>query len=87
MKTLQEYDLEIKISQIVIGKGLCKLVINSTNTPDEDSNLTDQGFFYQNDNSCVQISPDSWYADIKYFLVHGTSPQHLDMRKKESIKA
>jgi hypothetical protein len=65
---------------------MCKLVTDSTETLDEDSNLIDQEIFYQNDNYCDQITPDSWYVDIKYFMVHGTTPQHMDMGKRRALR-
>jgi hypothetical protein len=36
MTSLQEYDLEIKPAQIVRGQGLCKLVVDSVNPPDNE---------------------------------------------------
>ena len=30
----------------------------------------------------MPVSTDSWYNDLKYYLTHGSSPNHLDARKK-----
>ena len=40
------------------------------------------------DNEVLYIltSTDSWYNDIKYYPTHGSSPNHLDSRKKCSLR-
>jgi hypothetical protein len=49
MTTLQEYDLEIKPTQIVKGQGICKLVVDSVNRPDDDD------IFYQMNNFLMKM--------------------------------
>jgi hypothetical protein len=39
MTTLQEYDLEIKPTNIVKGKGLCKLATNSEGGENDEERL------------------------------------------------
>ena len=34
----------------------------------------------------IPASTDSWYNDIKYYLTHGSSPNHLDAQKKGALK-
>lgn len=43
-ESLQEYDIEIKLSQIVRGKGICKLFIHSINAHDDDLYSNDEAF-------------------------------------------
>jgi hypothetical protein len=49
--------------------------------------LADEGFLFENEISCVPNTPDSWYTNIiKFFLMHGTAPQHLDPRKRRALR-
>jgi hypothetical protein len=29
---------------------------------------------------------DSWYSDIKFYLIHGTTPEHLDPKKRRELR-
>ena len=34
----------------------------------------------------ISTPPDSWYNDIKFFLLHGNAPEHLDPRNKRALR-
>ena len=34
----------------------------------------------------MPTSTNSWYIDMKYYLTHGSSPNHLDARKKRALR-
>ena len=40
----------------------------------------------QNEILCMQASTNSWYNDLKYYLTHGSSPNHLDAHKKRALR-
>jgi hypothetical protein len=86
MTSLQEYDLEIKPTQIVRGQGLCKLVVDSVNPPDNEPVLPDETLSDETQIFCTQTMPNSWYNDIKFYLIHGTTPQHLDPKRRRELR-
>jgi hypothetical protein len=57
MTSLQEYDLEIKPTQIVRGQGICKLVVDSVNPPNDDSVLLNETLPHENQIFCAQTTP------------------------------
>ena len=34
----------------------------------------------------IPASMNSWYNDLKYYLTHGSSPSHLDARKRQALR-
>ena len=34
----------------------------------------------------IPTSTNSWYNDLKYYLTHGSSPNHLDAPKKRALR-
>jgi hypothetical protein len=41
---------------------------------------------HENQIFCAQTTPDSWYSDIKFYLIHGTTPEHLDPKKRRELR-
>jgi hypothetical protein len=74
--SLQEYDLEITLAQIVTGQGLCKLVVDSTARQQEESDTSNLGQCDQSLICCTQNSVSPWYNDIRFCLEHGSTPHH-----------
>ena len=83
---LQEYDLEIKPLNIVRGQGLCKLAAGSTDSSESDLHFFSEPSLFEREVFPVSTPPDSWYDDIKFFLLHGTEPEHLDPRHKKALR-
>jgi hypothetical protein len=74
MITLQEYDLEIKPSNIVKGHGLCKLVTQGTSDEEqEEDGWQDEPMMYAQQVPYVPAIKGSYYNDLKYYLHHGTT--------------
>ena len=40
----------------------------------------------QNEVLYIPASTNSWYNDLKYYLTHGSSPNHLDAHKKRDLR-
>ena len=40
----------------------------------------------QNEVLYIPASTNSWYNDLKYYLTHGSSPNHLDAHTKRSLR-
>jgi hypothetical protein len=92
---LQEYDLEIKPTKFIKGKGLAKtlsksnckaLDMNSLSTsimetePEED----------ETQEPCLKVSPKfsqfDWYKDVIFYLQNLSFPPAWDKAKTSSIK-
>ena len=83
---LQEYDLEIKPLKIVRGQGLCKLAARSSDVSESDLHFFDEHYLFEREVFPVTAPFDSWYNDIKFFLLHGNAPEHLDPRNKRALR-
>jgi hypothetical protein len=84
--SLQEYDIEITLAQIVRGQGLCKLVVDSAAGQQEENDVSNPGQHYQNLICCAQNPVSPWYDDIKLCLEHGSAPHHLDPTKRRALR-
>ena len=83
LTTLQQYNLEIKPSKLVKGQGLCKLVAEALDLQmEEEEGWDNEVYLLQSEVLYMPASTNSWYNDIKYYLTHGSSPNHLDYQKK-----
>jgi hypothetical protein len=40
----------------------------------------------QNQICCVQNPTSPWYDDIKFYLIHGSTPRHLDPKKRRALR-
>lgn len=77
---IQEYDLEIRPTKLVCGRGLCQLIFENIAKQyelDVPKDLPKELF-----SSTI----DEWYSNIAYFLTYGECPQHLSFKEKRSIK-
>jgi hypothetical protein len=84
--SLQEYDLNITLTQIVRGQGLCKLVIDSFEEQQSQTDMLVEDQHNQSPICCVQNRTNSWYDDIKFYLTHSSSPRHLDPKKRRALR-
>jgi hypothetical protein len=85
MTTLQEYDLEFKPTNIVKGQGLCKLVTQGDDDEEqEEDGWKDEPTMYTQQVPYVPAIEGSYYNDLKYYLQHGTTPDHLNAKKKRN---
>ena len=86
MTSLQEYDLEINPAQIVRGQGLCKLVADSVEEQQSQINTSTVNRHNEKHISCAQATPNSWYGDIRFYLMHGFAPHNLDPKNRRSLR-
>jgi hypothetical protein len=85
MTTLQEYDLEFKPANIVKGQGLCKLVTQGADIEEqEEDGWQDEPIMYTQQVPYVPAIEGSCYNDLKYYLQYGTTPDHLNAKKKRA---
>ena len=84
--SLQEYDLEITLTQIVRGQGLCKLVVDSVEEQHSQTDMLIEDRHNQSQICCVQNSTNFWYDDINFYLTHGSVPHHLDPKKRRALR-
>jgi hypothetical protein len=81
MTSLQEYDLEIVPTQIFRGQGLCKLVVESLEKSENQINTSTTNQHIETQINYVQTVPNSWYENIRFYLLHGSFPRNLDPKK------
>ena len=85
MTALQEYDLEIKPTKIVIGQGLCQLTAQSNGPKNhqadwEQEEATPIGYV-----NALETATSEWYDDIRFFLHNGFAPETLDPKKHREL--
>jgi hypothetical protein len=83
---LQEYDLEIKPTKIVKGKGLCKLTDESPCVESQEDALYQDSETFEKEVSYIPVSSDPWFYEMKYYLTHGSTPHYLDPKKKRALR-
>jgi hypothetical protein len=86
MMSLQEYDLEITPAQIVRGQGLCKLVVDSVEEQESQINTSTVNQHNEKQISCAQVTANSWYENIKFYLTHGSAPRNLDPKNRRALR-
>ena len=86
MTSLQEYDLEITLAQICIGQGLCKLVSDSVEKLKTQINTSTINQHNEKQINCAQITPNSWYENIRFYLLHGNDPHNIDPKNKRALR-
>ena len=68
---------------MVKGQGLRKIMVGAVDPQKEEEEGWDNEVnMLQSEVLYIPASTDSWYNDIKYYLTRGSSPSHLDARKK-----
>ena len=71
---------------MVKGQGLCNLAEESLDPKKEEEEGWDNEVdLIQREVLYIPTSTDSWYSDINYYLTHGSSPSHLNARKKRAL--
>ena len=79
--------MEIKLAKLVKGQGLCKLTVEAQDLQMEEEEGWENEFdMLQSEVLYIPTSTNSWYNDIKYYLTHGSSPNHLDAYKKRNLR-
>lgn len=70
VEKVQEYDLDIKPTKVIRGKGLCELISEG-----DDNELSQEVA----DVHVVLFlsSKDEWYVEIALFLTYGECPSHM----------
>jgi hypothetical protein len=86
MTSLQEYDLKIVPAQIVIGQGLCKSVVDSVEMLENQPTTPVGNMHNETQICCIQIVPNSWYNDIEFYLLHGSTPRNVDPKKRRVLR-
>ena len=72
---------------MVKGQGLCKLVAEAQDPQTEQEEGWDNEVdMLQNEVLYIPASTNSWYNDLKYYLTHESSLNHLDARKKRALR-
>lgn len=77
---IQEYDLEIKPTKLVRGRGLYQLMAEGIPKEQELDDFEDLP------KVLFVSTTDEWYSNIAFFLTYGECPQHLSFKEKRSIK-
>jgi hypothetical protein len=76
-----------KTTKIVKGQGLCKLVVEAQDRFDsEDSSWENELSLWCSEVLYLPPGQDSWYANLSYFLHHGTCPENLNPRERRSLR-
>jgi hypothetical protein len=87
---LLEYDMEIKPTKLVKGKGLAKLLVDSNcRALGVDYICNNSGNLHPQTNSSQvneNIVESEWYKDILYFLQNFQAPPGMDKSKVRSLK-
>jgi hypothetical protein len=79
--------LEIKPSKLVKGQGLRKLAAEAQDLQiEQEEGWDNEVDMLKNEVLYILASTNSWYNDPKYYLTHGSSPNHLDAHKKKSLR-
>ena len=69
------------------GQGLCKPMVEAHDTQmEEEEGWDNEVDLLQNEVLYMVASTNSWYNDLKYYLTHGSNPNHLDARKKRALR-
>ena len=74
----QEYDLDIKPTNLVRGKGLCKEIAEGSSKDEEET---------KEEMSLVLFvgNFDDWFSNIAYFLTYGEYLDHLSRKEKRTL--
>jgi hypothetical protein len=86
MMNLQEYDLELKPTNIVKFQGFCKLVTQGDDAEEqEEDGWQDEPIMYTQQVPYVPSIEASCYNDIKYYLQYGITLNHLNAKHKRAL--
>ena len=82
--SLQEFDFEMKPSQIIKGHSLCMLALEFVSSLDvniyfsHDSSPNNKVSFMDNGSMCQDHESNSWCSHISFYINNGTTPSHLN---------
>ena len=62
------------------------MVARSLDVSESDLHFVDEHFLFKREVLPISAPSDSWYHDIKFFLLHGNDPEHLDSRRKRALR-
>ena len=60
-------------------------MVDSVNPPKDDFVLLNETLAHENQIFCAQTTPDSWYSENKFHLIHGTTPEHIDPKTRREL--
>ena len=86
MAALQEYDLEIKPSQVIRGLGLCKLAAKLAHLPTDQNHIPFDDVLLQKEICFIPDPASSWYTKIHTYLETDSAPDNLDPKKKREVR-
>ena len=72
--------MEFKPATIIKGQGLCKLMDESQNSEDEDSE--NEAELHMIDMCPVFMAPESWYRDLIHYLQHRYLLEHWNSKQR-----
>ena len=89
---IMEYDVDIRPTKIVKGRGLAKLLVES-NCQALGLRVMAEELAQEEDQAVLEkekimdyYSTSTWYVDIVYFLLYLQCPEHLDRKVARSLK-
>ena len=66
---------------------MCKLAEEAQDPQmEEEEGWDNEVDMLQSEVLYMPTSTNSWYNDLKYYLTHGSSLNHLDARKKRALR-
>jgi len=84
--------VEINPSKIIRDQGLCNLVTEGYNNyasidhEDSEAGWVNEADMIHKEVFFIFASTDSWYNDLKYFLVNKSNPSHLNAQKRWALR-
>ena len=76
----------MKPLKVVKGQGLCKLAAGSSDNSESDLHFFSEPALFEREVFPISTPLDSWYNDIKLFLLHGNAPDYLDPHNKRDLR-
>jgi hypothetical protein len=86
MEVVQEFDLDIKPTKLIKGKGLCKLAFEAQDQANEDFGWENEMELWCGEASYIFPGPESWYKNLTYLLHHGACPENLNPRERRALR-
>ena len=71
---------------MIKGQGICKLVVEAFDPQEDKEGRENEADMLEREALYILASTNSWYNDWKCYLTHGSSPSHLDSRKRRSLR-
>jgi len=86
MAVVQEFDLDIKPTKLVKGKGLCKLAGEAQDQVNGYFGWENEMELWCGEASYIYPGPESWYKNLNYLLHHGAYPENLNPMERRSLR-